>query len=169
MVWCKKVESCLVKTSKLLYGMWSHLCKNGWCRKGWAKWGHILPSGYRYLSIKQEALELCVAQRVLIKWNVFFNLFYLKWSPISSLSLILSLYPPHCNETMQEVGSDHIRNEGSVTLLIDQGNNIIPNVSLSLQLREKNRWVVIQGIRSWYKYVAMKDILALVWLFHSVI
>lgn len=62
------------------------------------------------------------------------NRLYLKGSSVPSLSFTFSLYPPHSNKTMQEVGSDHIRDKGGVTLLVNQGNNIIANVSLSLQL-----------------------------------
>jgi len=65
---------------------------------------------------------------------------------------------------MQEVGSDHVWNKGSVTLLVNQGNNIIPNVSLSLQLRRKNRRVELQFNRKedWLSLFFMKDIQALI-------
>lgn len=52
----KKLKAALLKPLNCKV-MWSHLGKNGWRRKGWAKWGHILPSSDRYLSIK-EVLKL---------------------------------------------------------------------------------------------------------------
>lgn len=152
--------------------MWSHLCKNGRCRKGWAKWGYILPSSDRYLSIKQEALELCVAQWVLIKWNV--AIFFLP-------EMIPHLLPlPHSLSLSSSLQWSNARSgiwshpKWRECYPPDRPGQQYHSQCVSFSATEgENRWVVIQGKRSWYKYVVMKDILALiillVWLFYSVI
>ena len=64
---------------------------------------------------------------------------HLKSSPVSLLPLWSSLYPPHCDETVQEVGADDIGDERCVPLLVNQGDNIIPNMPLSLQLKNRKK------------------------------
>ena len=43
----------------------------------------------------------------------------------------------HDDVGVQEVGSDHIGNEGRVVLLEDQRHDVVANVTLALQLKQQ--------------------------------
>lgn len=67
---------------------------------------------------------------------------HLKCPPIPSIRSILPLHPPHGNETVKEVGGDNITDERGVALLINHRDNVVPNVSLPLELDVQEKRVV---------------------------